>query len=149
MFSNWNRFVLGVVVIIFALAVTLSGLIGSGSTSIDLPAAYGVAPCYVPVVPMDDLMDAVDDSGNLLDQLRRRCRDHCWMARSLALIIHRIRELIDANHRPVNGTPQKNTTAAGVRINLRLEPGIGGRRRLTTNRSGCNSCISTDSKGTR
>ena len=71
MFSNWNRFVLGGVVIVFALAVTLSGWIGSGSTSIDLPAAYGVAPCYVPVVPMDDLMDAVDDNfEEISDQLK-------------------------------------------------------------------------------
>ena len=62
MSKNWNRFVLGGVAILFALVVTLSGLTGGGATSSDLPAAYGVAPCYTPVVPMDDLMDAVDDN---------------------------------------------------------------------------------------
>ena len=73
MFSNRNRFVLGSVVILFALAVTLSGLTGVGTTSLDLPAAYGVAPCYTPVVPMDDLMDAVDDNfEEISDQLKAK-----------------------------------------------------------------------------
>lgn len=73
MFSNRNRFVLGSVVILFALAVTLAGLTGGGTTSLDLPAAYGVAPCYTPVVPMDDLMDAVDDNfEEISDQLKAK-----------------------------------------------------------------------------
>ena len=73
MFSNRNRFVLGGVVILFALAVTLSGLTGGGRASLDLPAAYGVAPCYTPVVPMDDLMDAVDDNfEEISDQLKAK-----------------------------------------------------------------------------
>ena len=50
MSKNWNRFVLGGVAILFALVVTLSGLTGGGATSSDLPAAYGVAPCYTPVL---------------------------------------------------------------------------------------------------
>ena len=73
MFSNRNRFVLGSVVILFALAVTLSGLTGGGTTSRDLPAAYGVAPCYTPVVPMDALIDAVDDNfEEISDQLKAK-----------------------------------------------------------------------------
>ena len=73
MSKNWNRIVFAGVVIVFALVLTLSGFVGGGSTSVDLPAAYGVAPCYTPVVPMDDLMDAVDDNfEEISDQLKAK-----------------------------------------------------------------------------
>ena len=73
MFNNRNRIVLGGVAILFALVVTLSGLVGGGSSTIELPAVYGVAPCYTPVVPMDDLMDAVDENfEEISDQLKAK-----------------------------------------------------------------------------
>lgn len=73
MSRNWNRFIAGSVIILFALAVTFAGLPGSGETTIDFPAVYGDAPCYTPVVPMDDLMDAVDDNfEEISDQLKAK-----------------------------------------------------------------------------
>ncbi len=62
MFRNRNRYLLGSMFILFAVVFALAGLPGSGESTLDFPAAYSEAPCYTPVVPMDDLMDAVDDN---------------------------------------------------------------------------------------
>ena len=73
MSRNWNRYLLGSMFILFAVVFVLAGLPGSGESTLDFPTAYGEAPCYTPVVPMDDLMDAVDDNfEEISDQLKAK-----------------------------------------------------------------------------
>jgi len=71
MFINRNRFLSGSLVVLGALVIALLGWPRGKDAAIDFPAVYGETPCYTPVVPMDDLMDAVDDSFEAIsDQLK-------------------------------------------------------------------------------
>ena len=51
--------------------MALVGLPGGNHSDLNLPVVYGETPCYKPVVPMDDLMDAVDENFEAIsDQLK-------------------------------------------------------------------------------
>ena len=71
MLMNRNRFIVCSLAVLGALAMALIGLPGGNHKNLDFPAVYGETPSYKPVVPMDDLMDAVDDNFEAIsDQLK-------------------------------------------------------------------------------
>ena len=71
MLMNRNRFIVCSLAVLGALAMALVGLPGGNHSNLDFPAVYGETPSYKPVVPMDDLMDAVDDNFEAIsDQLK-------------------------------------------------------------------------------
>ena len=71
MLMNRNRFIVCSLAVLGALVMALIGLPGGTHSNLDFPAVYGETPSYKPVVPMDDLMDAVDDNFEAIsDQLK-------------------------------------------------------------------------------
>ena len=73
MVMSRNRFIVCSLAVLGALVMALVGLPGRNHSDLNLPAVYGETPCYKPVVPMDDLMDAVDDNfEEISDQLKAK-----------------------------------------------------------------------------
>ena len=71
MLMNRNRFIVCSLAVLGALVMALIGLPGGNHNNLDFPAVYGETPSYKPVVPIDDLMDAVDDNFEAIsDQLK-------------------------------------------------------------------------------
>jgi hypothetical protein len=71
MLMSRNRFIICSLAVLGALVMALVGLPGRNHSDLNLPAVYGETPCYKPVVPMDDLMDAVDENFEAIsDQLK-------------------------------------------------------------------------------
>jgi len=71
MLMNRNRFIVCSLAVLGALVMALVGLPGGNHRDLNLPVVYGETPCYKPVVPMDDLMDSVDDNFEAIsDQLK-------------------------------------------------------------------------------
>ena len=71
MLMNRNRFIVCSLAVLGALVMALVGLPGGNHSDLNLPVVYGETSCYKPVVPMDDLMDSVDDNFEAIsDQLK-------------------------------------------------------------------------------
>ena len=68
---NRNRFIVCSLAALGAFVMALVGLPGGNHSDLNLPVVYGETPSYKPVVPMDDLMDAVDENFEAIsDQLK-------------------------------------------------------------------------------
>ena len=71
MSNNRKRLFAGSLVVLGVLGLVLAGFPSGTDSNLELPTVYGETPAYKPVVPMDDLMDAVDDNFEAVsDQLK-------------------------------------------------------------------------------